>query len=133
MRAFRAVLGMSYELIITFLIIIFMLLFFLYPDYQKDIGMFFLQMSAAAGLVVMLVGIARANYDMFYVGLILFIVPIALGSALVNRGVVEGLNLWEIYNEITLNLASIFYSIYQVNPLLLAIVIGLVILILRNK
>ncbi len=125
----KASLGISYELIITFFIILF-LLFFLGFGYS-NIGVFLSQMAFLFGLVLVLRGLASGSYDTFYVGIILLVVPFLLSYSLKPYGIY--FNPVKMFDSITYGLFSFAESVYSLSPALLVLIILVLVVLLRNN
>ncbi len=114
--------GITYEMIITIFIVVFGLLFIVMG--YNFLAVPFVQLAFLFGLMFLLIGWAKKDYDTFYGGLLLLIIPVILLSVFPSVGVsktlVEGGLLYAIM-PIILGLNWL----YSLHPIVFVIVITL--------
>ena len=122
--------GITYEMTITVFVVLFGLLFIVLG--YTSLAVAFVQLSFLFGLVTLLIGWMNKDYDQFYTGVLLMIIPLVLLSVFPSVGVP--------YSQVE---AGLFYAIapiitglywlYQVHPIFFVLIIVLVAYALAKK
>ena len=122
--------GISYEMIITIFVVLFGILFFVLGYYQLAVP--FVQLSFLFGLFIMLLGWMKKDYDQFYTGILLMIIPLILINVFPSMGVsgerVESGLLYAIAPVL-----NILEYLYTVHPIYLVLIIVIVAYALAKK
>ena len=77
--------GISYEMIITVFVVLFGILFIVLG--YTPLAIPFIQLTFLFGLIMMLIGWMNKDYDQFYTGILLMIIPLILLSVLPSMGI----------------------------------------------
>lgn len=122
--------GITYELIITLFVVLFGLV--LVVLHYTHLAPLFVQLSFLFGFFILLSGWMRRDYDLFYTGILLMIIPLvlvsAMGSVGVSRGVAETALIYA-----AAPLIYLFNSLYLLHPFVFVLIIFLVAYALSRK
>ncbi len=122
--------GISYEMIITVFVVLFGILFIVLG--YTNLAIPFIQLSFLFGFIMLLVGWMRKDYDVFYTGILLMIIPLILLSAIPNIGV----SMQEAEAGLLYAIAPILLGVhwlYSVHPIFFVLFVVLIAYALSRK
>ncbi len=106
--------GISYEMTITLFVVLFGLLFIVLG--YTNLAIPFIQLTFLFGIVNLIIGWVRKDYDLFYTGVLLMIIPIILVSVLPTFGVPQ--STAEAGLSYALGpIIAFLYGLYKIHPI----------------
>ena len=122
--------GISYEMIITIFVVLFGILFVVL-DYTP-LAVPLLQLSFLFGFVIMLIGWMNKDYDEFYTGILLMIIPLILLSVMPSIGVPMSKAEGGLIYAIAPILQGVYW-LFSIHPIFFVLFIVLVAYALAKK
>ncbi|NPA86753.1 MAG: hypothetical protein GXO00_01980 [Candidatus Diapherotrites archaeon] len=122
--------GISYEMVITLFVVLFGLLFVVMG--YTPLAVPFIQLTFLFGLVMFLVGWMKKDYDQFYTGILLMIIPLILISVFPSVGVPSEKVEAGLFYAIAPILLGLHW-LYSVHPIFFVLVIVLIAYALAKK
>jgi len=122
--------GISYEMIITVFVVLFGILFIVLG--YTPLAVAFVQLSFLFGIVIFLIGWMQKDYDQFYTGILLMIIPLILISVFPSVGVPQQ----QVESGLFFAIAPILVGLnwlYNVHPIFFVLVVVLLAYALAKK
>ncbi len=122
--------GITYELVITLFVVLFGLL--LIVLHYTHLAPLFVQLSFLFGFFILLSGWMRKDYDLFYTGILLMIIPLVLVSAMGSVGISKSTAEAALIYAIS-PLIYLFNSLYSLHPIIFVMIIFIIAYALSKK
>ncbi len=122
--------GITYEMVITIFVVLFGLLFIVLG--YTPLAVAFVQLSFLFGIIVFLIGWMQKDYDQFYTGILLMIIPLILISVFPSVGVQQSQVESGLFFAIAPILTGIYW-LYSIHPIFFVLIVVLIAYALAKK